>query len=71
MATIIIKFAYNEPCFGEIEVTGPNLEHEFDLDKELTLDKQSEEFTQNIMDKIIDSYPEAIDVELTNLEYFE
>lgn len=71
MDTIKITFAYNEPRFGTVEITSPDLMKEFDFDNELPFSGQSEEFTQNIMDKIIDIYPEAVDVELTSLEYFE
>ncbi len=69
MATIKINFAYNEPRFGSLEITGEKeyLETEYDYYPQ---DDHSE-FEQNMIDKIIETYPEAVDVEITSVEYFD
>lgn len=66
---IKVAFAYNEPRFGDIEIEGTQdyIEKEYDYDQGEMLDSQSETFHQNILDKIVEDFPEAIDIELTGL----
>lgn len=70
MATLKVNFEYNEPRFGSIEIEGPDwkfIETEYDYEHE-HLDKQSDVFVQNMFDKIIDSNPAALDVELIEIK---
>ena len=72
MALIKCSFEYSEPRYGFIEIEGTDevLEREYDYGLNELLKSQSTDFVQNMLDKIVEQYPEAIDIELTNLEYY-
>jgi hypothetical protein len=73
MATIKVNFEYNEPRFGQIEVTGGRdfLEKEYDFSFQYLDEQEGSEFKQNMLDKIVAMYPEAIDIEITKVEYID